>query len=109
MITVSMLSANSVNLSWSRPSVFSLPVVQYSVSLARVIGSDQALCSNIADQKPGINITYGFAVSFEDLKEFSTYVVTIVTTFRTLVVSTLSSRFTTLSAGTVTVIKDHNY
>ena len=104
VIDVSILSAKSVTLTWNEAGAYSLPVIDYSVSLAR--SSSQVLCPNIIDQKPPVTLT-GIATYFEDLQEFSTYDVTILTTYVGGRLGRLSqatsSQFFTLSTGKFTV------
>ena len=78
-IITSSLTAKSVIISWSLPD-FSLPVVQYSVSLTRVTWSGQSLCTQVMDSRPAVTTT-DTSVSFTGLFEFSNYTVTVTTTF----------------------------
>ena len=101
-ITTSSLTATSVTISWSpQPAQFHLPVVEYTVSLTRVNGSGQVLCVEYMDRKPAVTTT-DTSMSFTDLEEFSTYTVTVTTTFNVFgsnmdVASDMM--FTTSSAG----------
>ena len=80
-VTTSSLTATSVTISWSpQPAQFRLPVVEYTVSLTRVTGSGQALCTQVMDSRPAVTTT-GTSMSFTGLEEFSTYTVTVTTTF----------------------------
>ena len=80
-ITTSSLNATSVTISWSpQPAQFRLPVVEYTVSLTRVTGSGQVLCTQVMDSRPAVTTT-GTSMSFTGLEEFSTYTVTVTTTF----------------------------
>ena len=101
-ITTSSLTATSVTISWSpQPAQFRLQVVEYTVSLTRVNGSGQVLCVEDMDSKPAVTTT-NTSMSFTDLEEFSTYTVTVTTTFNVFgsnmdVASDMM--FTTSSAG----------
>ena len=80
-ITTSSLTATSVTISWSpQPAQFRLPVVEYTVSLTRVTGSGQAICTQFMDSRPAVTTT-DTSMSFTGLEEFSTYTVTVTTTF----------------------------
>ena len=81
IVNTSSLTATSVTISWSpQPAQFRLPVVEYTVSLTRVTGSGQALCTGVSDSRPAVTTT-DTSMSFTDLEEFSTYTVTVTTTF----------------------------
>ena len=93
-------TATSVSLSWSQPQ-FSLPVVEYTVSLTRVTGSGQTLCPSLEDNRPAVTTT-GNSMSFTDLEEFSSYRVTVTAVYDAFGVTRMASSnegFTTLSAG----------
>ena len=77
VVSIPSLTATSVTVSWTQPE-FSLPVVQYTVSLTQVTGSGQVLCPSNSDQRPAV-ITNSTSTSFTGLEEFSVYVVTITT------------------------------
>ena len=102
-ITTSSLTATSITISWSpQPAQFRLPVVEYTVSLTRVTGSGQALCPGVMDSRRSAVATTATSMSFTGLEEFSTYTVTVTTTFNVLgsdmdVASDMM--FTTSSAG----------
>ena len=102
-ITTSSLTATSIIISWSsQPAQFRLPVVEYTVSLTRVTGSGQALCSGAMDSRRPAVTTSATSMSFTGLEEFSTYTVTVTTTFNVFgsdmdVASDMM--FTTSSAG----------
>ena len=100
IVTILSLTATSVTISWSLPA-FSLPVVEYTVSLTRVTGGGQALCTANMDSRPAVTTT-DTSMSFTGLEEFSTYTVTVTTTFNVFgsnmdVASDMM--FTTPSAG----------
>ena len=79
VVTTSSLTATSVTISWSpQPAQFHLPVVKYTVSLTRVTGNGQALCTR---SSYGQQTTTDTSMSFTGLEEFSTYTVTVTTTF----------------------------
>ena len=81
IITTSSLTATSVTISWSpQPAQFRLPVVENTVSLTRVTGSNQTLCTQVMDSRPAVTTT-DTSMSFTGLEEFSTYTVTVTTTF----------------------------
>ena len=92
-------SATSVIISWTRPE-FSLP--EYSVSLTRVTGSEQALCPSVMDNRTAA-VTTGSSLSFSGLEEFSTYNITVIATFNDSVGYFINTsditNFTTLSHG----------
>ena len=102
IITTSSLTATSVTISWSpQPAQLHLPVVEYTVSLTRVTGSGQVLCTQVVDSRPAVTTT-DTSMSFTGLEEFSTYTVTVTTTFNVFgsnmdVASDMM--FTTPSAG----------
>ena len=103
-VTTSSLTATSVTISWSpQPAQFRLPVVEYTVSLTRVTGSGQVLCTQFTDSRPAVTTT-ATSMSFSGLEEFSTYTVTVTTTFNVFgsnmdVASDMI--FTTPSAGII--------
>ena len=80
-ITTSSLTATSVTISWSPQPQLRLPVVEYTVSLTRVTGSGQVLCTGTTDSRPPAGTTTATSMSFTGLEEFSTYTVTVTTTF----------------------------
>ena len=102
IITTSSLTATSVTISWSpQPAHFHLPVVEYTVSLTRVTGSGQALCTQVVGNRLTVT-TSDNLISFTDLEEFSTYTVTVTTTFNVFGSNmdvTSDIMFTTSSAG----------
>ena len=97
------LTSMSVTITWTQPE-FSLPVINYTVSLSRVTGSGQVLCTSYMDVRPSVttmaNVT---SMNFMDLQEFSTYNVTVTArfsvTFSSLPQAFSNMQFTTLSAG----------
>ena len=102
IVTTSSLTATSVTISWSpQPAQFHLPVVEYTVSLTRVTGSGQTLCTQVVDSRQAVT-TIDTSMSFTGLEEFSNYTVTVTTTFNVFgsnmdVASDMI--FTTLSAS----------
>ena len=91
----------SATISWTQ-SEFSLPVVEYTVSLTRVTGSGQALCTSVMDNRPAVATT-GNSMAFTGLEEFSTYTVKITATldaFGATEKAASSKEFTTLTTGT---------
>ena len=102
-ITPSSLTSTSVTISWSsQPAQFRLPVFEYTVSLTQVTGSGQALCPGIIDSRRPVVTATNTSMSFIGLEEFSTYTVTVTTTFNVFgsnmdVASDMM--FTTSSAG----------
>ena len=110
IVTTSSLTATSVTISWSpQPAQFHLPVVEYTVSLTRVTGSGQVLCTQVIDSRPAITTT-DTSMSFTDLEEFSNYTVTVTTTFNVFGSNMTEvaddMMFTTPSAG---MYNCHNY
>ena len=103
-VTTSSLTATSAIISWSpQPAHLRLPVVEYTVSLTRVTGSDEALCLQVMDSRSAVT-TNDTSMSFTDLEEFSTYTVTVNTTFNVFGSSmdvASDMMFTTPSAGIV--------
>ena len=80
-VTTSSLTVTSVTISWSpQPAQFHLPVVEYTISLIRVTGSGQTLGTGGMDIRPAVT-TIATSMSFTGLEEFSTYTVTVTTTF----------------------------
>ena len=99
-VTSSSLNATSVNISWSLPE-FHLPVVEYTVSQTRVTGSGQALCAQDIKSRSAVTTT-DTSMSFTGLEEFSTYTVTVNTTFDVFgsnMTEVAEMMFTTSSAG----------
>ena len=81
IVSTSSLTATSVTISWSpQPAQFRLPLVEYTVSLTRVTGSGQTLCTQDMDSRPAVTAT-DTSMPFTSLEEFSTYTVTVTTTF----------------------------
>ena len=82
LFTTSSLTATSVTIAWSpQPAQFRLPVVEYTVSLTRVTGDGQALCTGTTDSRTVAGTTTDTSMPFTGLEEFSTYTVTVTTTF----------------------------
>ena len=102
-INVSLRTSILANLTFF-PSEFNLPVVQYVVKVSRVTGSSpwQELCPEIVDNKPPVTTTAA-SMTFTGLEEFSTYTVSLTTTFDVFGSNvdevTPQMIFTTLSAG----------
>ena len=103
-ITISSLTATSVTVSLTQPP-FSFTPVNYTVTLTRVTGSDQVLCTStqhsrtIAVPSPTNNLT---SVMLPDLQEFSAYTITVMARFSEFHVNctaTNSATFTTISTG----------
>ena len=103
-VTTLSLTATSVTISWSpQPAQFHLRVVEYAVLMKRVNGSGQALCNQVMDSKSEVAIT-DTSMSFTGLEEFSTYTVTVTTTFNVFgcnKTEVAEMVFTTSSAGTI--------
>ena len=96
-ITISSLTATSVTISWTQPD-FSLPGI--TMSLTRVTGSGQALCTQVMDNNR--TTTTDTSMSFTGLEEFSNYTVTVTTTFNVSgsnMTEVTDLIFTTPSAG----------
>ena len=80
-ISISSLTSTSADILWfPPPPEFLLPVAEYTVSLKRVTGSGQALCTQVMDSRPAVTTT-DTSMSLSDLEEFSTYTVTVTATF----------------------------
>ena len=77
-ISTSSLTATSVTVSWTQPP-FSFTPVGYVVTLTRVMGSGQALCTTVEDSRTPVS-TSATSLDFTDLEEFSTYAVTVTAT-----------------------------
>ena len=96
------LTSTSVTITWTQPE-FSLPVINYTVSLLRVTGHDQALCTAYMDVKPPVTtMANATSMNFMDLQEFSKYNVTVNAWFSASFSNspkTVITEFTTLSAG----------
>ena len=102
IVTTSSLTATSVTIFWSpQPAQFRLPIVEYTVSLTRVTGSGQELCTQVVDRRPVVTTT-DTSMPFISLEEFSNYTVTVTTTFNVLgsnMDQVTEVIFTTPSAG----------
>ena len=102
-VSISSLTTSSVNITWTQPE-FSLPwpVLNYTVSLTRVIGH-QVICPWAMDSRlPVITMATVTSMEFTGLQEFSTYTVTVTAMFNafcSLRQTPTSMRFTTHSAG----------
>ena len=100
-ITTSSLMAISVTVSWTLPP-FSFTPVGYTVTLTRVTGSGQILCTGVEDSRPTVTtMPTVTSMEFTSLHEFSTYRVTVTASFSALGLSPTTSAsivFTTLSA-----------
>ena len=102
-IAISSLTATSVTVSLTQPP-FSFTPVNYTVTLTRVTGSDQALCTSTQHSRtivapPTNNLTL---VMLIDLQEFSTYTITVdarFSVFHLNPTSSSSTAFTTISTG----------
>ena len=101
-ISISSLTATSVTILWFPPPVEShVFVVEYTVSLTRVGGSSQALCTQVMDNRQAVTTT-DTSMSFTGLEKFSTYTVTVTTTYNVLDTNidvASDMMFTTQSAG----------
>ena len=103
-IITSSLNATSVTISLTQPP-FSFTPVNYTVTLTRVTGSDQALCTSTQHSRTiaALPATNNFtSVMVLDLYEFSTYTITVMARFSEFLVNLTaanSANFTTISAG----------
>ena len=79
--TTMLVTATSVTVLWTQPP-FSFTPVEYTVSLKRVTGHNQSLCTNVNDSRPVVttmpNVT---AKEFVNLHEYSIYEVTVTANF----------------------------
>ena len=99
VISMLLPTATSVTITWTQPE-FSLPVLDYTVSLTRVTGSSQVLCPSVMDSRSPVTIVATVtSMEFTGLQEFSTYTVTVTARFNTTVSQSPTMEFTTLSAG----------
>ena len=104
VISIMSLTSTSVTItcSWTQPE-FSLPVISYTVSLSRVTGSGQALCTTYMDVRPPVTTMASVtSMNFMDLQEFSKYSVIVTASFNVTFSNspkTVSMQFTTPSAG----------
>ena len=102
VISIMSLTSTSVIITWTQPE-FSLPVISYTVSLSRVTGSGQALCTGYMDTRPSVTTMASVtSMNFMDLQEFSIYSVTVTARFSASFSNspkTVSMEFTTPSAG----------
>ena len=105
VISILSPTATSVTITWTQPvSEFSLPVLNYRVSLTRVTGSGQVLCPSVMDSRPPVTTMASVTIEFTGLHEFSTYTVTVTARFNAyafgLITQTpINMGFTTLSTG----------
>ena len=102
VISILSLTSTSVIITWTQPE-FSLPVISYRVSLSRVTGSGQALCTGYMDTRPSVTTMVGVtSMNYIDLQEFTKYNVTVTARFNITFSNspkTVSMQFTTPSAG----------
>ena len=100
--SIMSLTSTSVTINWTQPE-FSLPVINYTVSLLRVTGHDQALCNAYMDvRSPVTTMASVTSMNFMDLQKFSKYNVTVTAKFSVAFSNspkTVSTQFTTPSAG----------
>ena len=102
-ISVVTPSADSAFVSWAQPEM-SLAVAEYTVSLTQVDRNGQAPCISATNNTLSFTtMDNATSVELTDLEEFSSYTVTITATlyFESLVASSASINFDTLSAGKV--------
>ena len=102
VISTTSPTATSVTITWTQPvTEFSLPVLDYTVSLTRVTGSGQVLCPSVMDSRGPVTTTATVtSMEFTGLQEYSNYIATV--TARFSVTSTTfptAINFTTLSTG----------
>ena len=101
---VSTLSptATSVTINWTQPE-FSLPVVGYTVKVTRVFEFGQVHCPSFENEQSTTTSPNVTTATVSDLQEFSSYLVTVLATFRVFRVitpmATGMGMFTSLSSG----------
>ena len=100
VITTLSPTATSVTITWTQ-SEFSLPVLNYTVSLMQVTGSGQVLCPSFQNNT-AVTVIVNTTL-FTGLQEFSNYNVTVTARFDQAHKST-SMNFTTLSAGKMIIL-----
>ncbi len=101
-VATSSLTATSVTVSWTQPP-FSFTPVDYTVTLTRVTGSRQVLCSTVEDSRPPVTITPPVtSMELTRLHRFSGYQVRVTARFSNVFslspTSSSSMEFATLSA-----------
>lgn len=74
-----------------------MPVMSYTITLERVIGSGQILCPLVRDKRPAETYTRTRSKIYTGLEEFSVYMVTVIATFSEQSLNS-SVNFTTFSA-----------
>ena len=97
IVTISSLSATSVAISWTQ-SELSPPVVEYTISLTRVTGSGQSVCSSLEDNRTAVT-TNEQSMGFTRLEESSIYTVVVTAMFDAFGDRSTDMEFTTLSVG----------
>ena len=100
-VTASLLTATSLNVSWTQPD-FSPPIVSYTVSLTLITGSGQALCPLAEDMRP-IIVTMNTSIECTGLEEFSSYNITVNATFNLTSVYDLAIAFDGPSLGSMVI------
>ncbi len=101
-LTSSIITTTSTTVSWTQ-SPFSFAPVGYIVTLTRVTGSNQTLCTEIMDKRYPLTILFNVtSMEFTGLHEFSTYRVNVTAMFNAFGLSRAPFSmlvFTTLSTG----------
>ena len=103
MITIpsESVTATSATVSWTQPP-FSFTPVGYTVTLTRVTGSSQVLCTSVMDSRPPVTtMPTVTSMEFTGLLEYSVYRVTVTARFSAFglsLASPTSREFITLSA-----------
>ena len=107
MITTSSLTTVSATVSWTQGS-FSFTPVSYNVTLTRVTGSSQVLCTKVMDSRPSVTTMPTISsMEFIGLHEFSVYRIKVTARFSAFDLSPASPatmEFTTLSSGMYVVL-----
>ena len=97
-------AATSVTIAWTQPE-FSLPVVGYTVTVTRVTGSGQVLCSSFVEEDQSTTTSPSVTTTtFTGLQEFSSYTFRVTANFNpafglSSLIATGNMMFITLSSG----------
>ena len=97
-------TATSVTITWTQPE-FSLPVIGYTVTVTRVTGSGQVLCTSFVEEDQSTTTSPSVTTTtFTGLQEFSSYTVRVTANFTpafgiSAPMAEESMTFTTLSSG----------
>ena len=81
VISIPSPTATSVTITWTQPE-FSLPVVGYTITVTRVTGSGQVLCTSFVEEEQSTTTSPSVTTTtFTGLQEFSTYTIIVIATF----------------------------